>query len=124
MGSKSVPRLAAKPTIDIAVCVPDLRLPGVQRKRWSGFDTTKAAISAYRETSFAKARIRLALPRPRRRARRLDVACLPYLRDHPRANPAAAHYEELKRSFLGERNEWYTGRDKESFIRPILDSSS
>jgi GrpB-like predicted nucleotidyltransferase (UPF0157 family) len=44
-------------------------------------------------------------------------------RDHLRSNPSAAgRYEDLKRSLLAERAEWYTGRDKETFIRAICDS--
>jgi GrpB-like predicted nucleotidyltransferase (UPF0157 family) len=46
-------------------------------------------------------------------------------RDHLRGNPiAAARYEELKRTLLIQRGEWYSGRDKEPFIRPILDANA
>jgi GrpB-like predicted nucleotidyltransferase (UPF0157 family) len=43
-------------------------------------------------------------------------------RGHLRANPQdAARYADVKASLLVERGGWYSGRDKESFMRPILD---
>jgi GrpB-like predicted nucleotidyltransferase (UPF0157 family) len=44
-------------------------------------------------------------------------------RDSLRAEPeAAVRYSEFKASLLAERGDWYSGRDKEPFIRPILES--
>jgi GrpB-like predicted nucleotidyltransferase (UPF0157 family) len=46
-----------------------------------------------------------------------------HFRDYLRANPAEAErYARLKASLLADRGEWYSGRDKERFIRPVLDS--
>jgi GrpB-like predicted nucleotidyltransferase (UPF0157 family) len=43
-------------------------------------------------------------------------------RDHLRANPQdAARYTDLRASLLAEGGGWYSGEDKESFIRPILE---
>lgn len=45
-------------------------------------------------------------------------------RDYLRANPeAAARYTALKKSLLAECGDWYSGRDKEPFIGPILDAA-
>jgi len=44
-------------------------------------------------------------------------------RDYLRANPAEAErYARLKASLLAARGGWYSGDDKERFIRPVLDS--
>jgi GrpB-like predicted nucleotidyltransferase (UPF0157 family) len=41
-----------------------------------------------------------------------------------RADPGlAAEYESLKREKLAERGGWYSGRDKEAFIRRVLEHS-
>lgn len=124
VGSTSVPGLAAKPTIDIAVGVPDLRLP-------------EGATAAMERIGYHYAGD-LGLPQHVfRKGDRVPWRFLIHVvehggsmwrdfltfRDHLRANPAAAaRYEELKRTLLAERDEWYTGRDKDTFIRPILDS--
>jgi len=45
-------------------------------------------------------------------------------RDALRADPRlAAEYESLKREKLEELGAWYSGRDKESFIRRVLEAS-
>jgi GrpB-like predicted nucleotidyltransferase (UPF0157 family) len=124
VGSTSVPGLAAKPTIDIAVAVPDLVLP-------------ESAAAAMKQLGYHYGGDHGL---PQRVFRKGE--CVPWrflvhvvehggsmwrdflaFRDHLRGNPtAAARYEELKRSLLAERGGWYSGRDKEPFIRPILDS--
>jgi GrpB-like predicted nucleotidyltransferase (UPF0157 family) len=46
-----------------------------------------------------------------------------HFRNHLRANPeVAARYAAFKESLIAERGDWYSGRDKERFIRPILDT--
>jgi GrpB-like predicted nucleotidyltransferase (UPF0157 family) len=45
-------------------------------------------------------------------------------RDALRADPGlAAEYETLKRKKLAELGGWYSGRDKEPFIRRVLEAS-
>lgn len=124
VGSTSVPGLAAKPTIDIAVGVPSLELP----------DETMAAMERLGYHYGGD----LGLPQHVfRKGERAPWQFLVHVvehggsmwrdflsfRDHLRANPAAASdYEALKRALLARRGGWYTGLDKEPFIRPILDS--
>jgi GrpB-like predicted nucleotidyltransferase (UPF0157 family) len=46
-----------------------------------------------------------------------------HFRDYLRANPdEAERYARLKASLLAERGGWCSGRDKERFIQPLLDS--
>jgi hypothetical protein len=46
-------------------------------------------------------------------------------RDHLRANPDdAARYALLKETLLRERDGWYRGADKASFIQSILDRAT
>ncbi len=46
-----------------------------------------------------------------------------HFRDYLRANPAEAdRYARLKASLLADCGGWYSGRDKEHFIRPVLNS--
>ena len=46
-------------------------------------------------------------------------------RDALRADPGlAAEYESLKREKLAELSAWYSGRDKEPFIRSVLGARS
>ncbi len=42
-----------------------------------------------------------------------------YLRSHPRE---AKRYAAVKASLVAERGDCYHGRDKEAFIRPVLDA--
>jgi GrpB-like predicted nucleotidyltransferase (UPF0157 family) len=50
-----------------------------------------------------------------------DLVCF---RDALRADAQlAAEYESLKREKLGELGDWYSGRDKEPFIRRVLEGS-
>jgi GrpB-like predicted nucleotidyltransferase (UPF0157 family) len=50
-----------------------------------------------------------------------DLVCF---RDALRSDPElAAKYESLKHEKLAELGGWYSGRDKEQFIRRVLDGS-
>lgn len=125
IGSTSVPGLAGKPTIDIAIGVNSLALPPVA---WSRMDTLGYQYGG-------------DLGHPQHVFRKGESVPWSFLvhvvehegamwrdylrfRDYLRANPeAAARYAALKESLLAERDDWYSGRDKEPFIRPILETT-
>lgn len=125
VGSTSVPGLAAKPTIDVAVGVASLALPR----------------TAWREMERLGYHYGGDQGRPQHVFRKGEVVPWRFLvhvvehgeamwrdflrfRDYLRANPAeAARYESLKASLLVGRGGWYSGLDKEPFIRPILDAT-
>ena len=125
VGSTSVPGLAAKPTIDMAVGVENLALPSTA---WSRIEKLGYHYGGDHG-------------RPQHVFRKGDSVPWQFLvhvieyegsmwrdflrfRDHLRAHPDdAARYAELKQSLLADRGDWYSGKDKESFIRPILDAA-
>lgn len=125
VGSTSVPGLASKPTIDIAVGVANLALP---RRAWTemerlgyhyGGDQGRPQ-HVFREGEAVPWQFLVHV------VEHGGVMWRDYLRfrDYLRANPAeAARYANLKSSLLDEFGTWYSGRDKEPFIRPILDTS-
>jgi GrpB-like predicted nucleotidyltransferase (UPF0157 family) len=124
VGSTSVPGLAAKPTIDIAVGVVNLDLPEGARTRMDRLGYDYGGDHGHPQHVFHK-----GTSVPWRFLVHVlqhgDPMWLDFLhfRDYLRANPAEAErYARLKASLLADRGEWYSGRDKERFIRPVLDS--
>jgi GrpB-like predicted nucleotidyltransferase (UPF0157 family) len=125
VGSTSVPGLAAKPTIDIAVGVASLAVLESVWKRMERIGYHYGGDHGRPQHIFRKGD---AVPW------RFLVHVVEYdgamwrdflrFRDYLRANPAeAARYASLKASLLTRGDNWYSGRDKEPFIRPILDAS-
>lgn len=124
VGSTSVPGLAAKPTIDIAVGVESLSLPSVAWGRMEKLGYHYGGDHGRPQHVFRKGE---AVPW------QFLVHVVEYegtmwcdflrFRDHLRAHPQDAdRYADLKASLLAELGDWYSGRDKESFIRPILEA--
>jgi GrpB-like predicted nucleotidyltransferase (UPF0157 family) len=124
VGSTSVPGLAAKPTIDIAIGVASLALPDGAAAAMERLGYHYGGSHDLPQHVFRKGE---------RVPWRFLVHIVEYggpmwrdfltFRDYLRRNPTeAVRYEQLKRSLLAERSEWYSGRDKEPFIRPIHDS--
>ena len=124
VGSTSVPGLAAKPTIDIAVGVRALILPegaaaAMERLGYHYGGDLGLPQHVFRKGERMPWRFLVHVVEHRGFMWRDFLA----FRDYLRADPTeAARYEDLKRSLLLEGAEWYSGRDKEPFIRPILDS--
>jgi GrpB-like predicted nucleotidyltransferase (UPF0157 family) len=125
IGSTSVPGLAAKPTIDIAVGVKSLSLPSMARKLMETLGYHYGGTHGLPQHVF-------------RRGDSVPWYFLVHVveyegtmwrdylhfRGYLRADSeAATRYAELKESLLANRGGWYSGRDKESFIRPILDAA-
>jgi len=123
VGSTSVPGLAGKPTIDIAVGATTIELPpdAVARMEQLGYELV----------------VDEARPWERRFRRGTAVpwgsivhvvewgsaSWVDHLRfrDALRADPKRAReYERVKRELLDEREEWYSGKDKEPFIASVL----
>jgi GrpB-like predicted nucleotidyltransferase (UPF0157 family) len=124
VGSTSVPGLAAKPTIDIAVGVASVDLPDGARTRMERLGYDYGGDHGQPQHVFRKGK---SVPW------RFLVHVVQYegpmwldflrFRDYLRANPAEAErYARLKASLLADGGGWYSGRDKERFIRPVLDS--
>jgi GrpB-like predicted nucleotidyltransferase (UPF0157 family) len=122
VGSTSVPGLAAKPTIDIAVGVPDLSLDEATHRRMTEAGYSYGGDHGQPQHIFRKGK---TLPRE------VLVHVVEHggqmwqdflrLRDYLRANPAeAGRYAEFKASLLVGRGGWYRGIDKSPFIEPIL----
>jgi GrpB-like predicted nucleotidyltransferase (UPF0157 family) len=126
VGSTSVPGLAAKPTVDIAVGVPTLDLPegatlAMEQLGYHYGGDLGLPQHVFRKGEQAPWRAIVHV------VEHGGAMWRDYLsfRDHLRANPDdAARYEALKRSLLVGRVGWYSGRDKEAFIRPILNSTA
>lgn len=123
VGSTSVPGLAAKPTIDVAVGATTLDLPpdAVTRMEQLGYEDACDEDRPW-ERRFRKG---TAVP--------WDVIVhvvewggpvwndFLRFRDALRADAGAAlEYEHLKRALLEERGEWYSGRDKHELIARVL----
>lgn len=124
VGSTSVPGLASKPTIDIAVGVETLALDPSAWQRMEALGYHYGGDHGQRQHVFRKG------------------ASVPWqflvhvvehdgqmwqdylrFRDHLRAHPDdAQRYAELKETLLLERDGWYRGADKAVFIHPILQS--
>ena len=123
VGSTSVPGLAGKPTVDIAVGTTTIDLfPGaVRRLKRAGFH-----LAHHPERPWARIfRKGAAVPWE------VIVHVVEWggphwhaylrFRDALRADSElAAEYERLKRRLLHEREEWYSGRDKEELIGRVL----
>jgi tRNA threonylcarbamoyladenosine biosynthesis protein TsaE len=122
VGSTSVPGLAAKPTIDIAVGVETIEIPPepIDRMRKLGFQY-EIDDSRPWERRFKK-----GVDFPREVIVHIVVWNGPHwlsflrFRDALRSSRAlAAEYERLKRSLL-KRGEWYRGEDKREMIERTL----
>jgi len=124
VGSTSVLGLAAKPTIDIAVGVVSLDLAegAWTRMERLGYDyggDHGRPQHVFRKGTSIPWRFLVHV------VQHGGPMWLDFLRfrNHLRENPAEAErYARLKASLLAERGGWYSGRDKERFIRPVLDS--
>jgi GrpB-like predicted nucleotidyltransferase (UPF0157 family) len=124
VGSTSVPGLAAKPTIDIAVAVVSLDLPEGARRRMERLGYHYGGDHGQPQHVFRKG-TRVPWRFLVHVVQHGGPMWLDFLRfrDYLRANPAEAdRYARLKASLLADRSKWYSGRDKERFIRPVLDS--
>jgi len=122
VGSTSVPGLAAKPTVDIAVGVTTLALPDGAVERMEALGYEAAADSRPEERRF-----RRGPTFPREAIVHLvewgGRGWIDYLRfrDALRADPELARrYEALKRSLLQKRGDWYRGVHKQAFIEEVL----
>lgn len=123
VGSTSVPGLAGKPTIDIAVGVPTLDLPKsvwprMEKLGYHYGGTHGRPQHVFRKGDSVPWRFLVHVVE-HGGSMWLDFI---HFRDYLRANPREARrYEELKAALLADRRAWYSGRDKDPFIRPILD---
>ena len=127
VGSTSVPGLAGKPTVDIAVGATtiDLSPEAVTKMEAAGF-----ALADHPERPWARI-FRKGAAVPREVIVHVVEQAGPnwhaYLRfrDALRSDRAlAAEYEGLKRKLLRERGAWYSGRDKEELIGRVLRGAS
>lgn len=125
VGSTSVPGLAGKPTIDIAVGVNSLTLPSTASNRMDALGYHYGGNLGHPQHVFRKGE---SIPWS------FLVHVVEYegamwrdylrFRGYLRANPeAAARYAALKQSLLAEGGDWYSGQDKEHCIRAILDTA-
>ncbi len=124
VGSTSVPGLAAKPTVDIAVGVVSLDLPDGARARMERLGYDYGDDHGQPQHVFRKG-ISVPWEFLVHVVEHGGPMWLDYIRfrDYLRANPdEAERYATLKASLLADRGGWYSGRDKEPFIRPVLDS--
>jgi GrpB-like predicted nucleotidyltransferase (UPF0157 family) len=122
VGSTAVPGLAGKPTVDIAVGVPSLVLKPADYSRMKDLGYAYGGDHGKAQHVF-------------RRGKQVPWAFLVHVvefdgdmwadflgfRDHLRTHPEDVHsYAALKGRLLAGRDDWYSGRDKEPFIAPIL----
>jgi GrpB-like predicted nucleotidyltransferase (UPF0157 family) len=122
VGSTSVPGLAAKPTIDIAVGIASLQLDPQAHERMAGLGYAYGGDHGLPQHIFRKG---AAVP----------WAFLVHVvehegwmwrdflrfREHLRTHPAdARRYAELKGALLRGSEGWYSGADKAEFIHPII----
>jgi GrpB-like predicted nucleotidyltransferase (UPF0157 family) len=123
VGSTSVPGLAGKPTVDIAVGVTTIDLPrdAVGRMKAAGFELAPHPDRPWDQV-FHKGS---TVPRDVI-AHVVEMGGAHWhaflkVRDALRADrELAAEYELLKRRLLRERGDWYSGPDKEELIGRIL----
>ena len=122
VGSTSVPGLAAKPTVDIAVGVPTLALDADAHARMEALGYRYGGTHDLPQHVFRKG---AAVPWE------VLVHVVEHgggmwrnflrFRDHLRSHPAdARRYEELKAGLLAGRGGWYRGVDKQPFIASVL----
>lgn len=126
VGSTSVPGLAAKPTIDIAVGMASLDLPEGARASMERLDYHYGGDHGQPQHVFRKG-ISVPWQFLVHVVEHGGPMWLDFLRfrGYLRANPdEAERYTRLKASLLADRGGWYSGRDKERFIRPVLDSAA
>ena len=122
VGSTSVPGLAAKPTIDIAVGLPSIELGALRTARIEALGYSYSGDHGLPQHVFRKGD---AFPRDFlvhviEHGGRMWCDYLRF-RDHLRSHPEdAERYAALKASLLVGRGGWYRGVDKERFIGPIL----
>ena len=124
VGSTSVPSLAAKPTVDIAVGVASLDLPPgawaeLERLGYHYGGNHGKPQHVFRKGECVPWRFLVHVIEHDGRMWQDFLG----FRDYLRANPAEAErYARLKASLLVERSGWYSGRHKEPFIRSALAS--
>ncbi len=123
VGSTSVPRLGAKPTIDVAVGVTTLELDPKALERMAALGYEEGG----GDSRPGERRFRKGPEFPRDFILHVVEWGGPLWRDHLtfrdalRRDPAAAQeYAELKRRLLAERGEWYRGEDKREFVQAVL----
>ena len=121
-GSTSVPELAAKPTIDIALGVRVLTLPpeaySMERLGYSYGGDHGLPQHVFRKGAAVPWEFLVHVVE---HGGQMWCDFLRF-RDHLRSHPVDAdRYAELKAALLVGRGDWYSGRDKASFILPILD---
>jgi GrpB-like predicted nucleotidyltransferase (UPF0157 family) len=122
VGSTAVPGLAGKPTIDIAVGVPTLQLEDADFRRMEALGYAYGGDNGLPQHVFRKGE---AVPWAYlvHVVEHEGAMWRDYLgfRDHLRAHPGDARaYAALKASLLRGREGWYSGREKEAFIAPIV----
>jgi tRNA threonylcarbamoyladenosine biosynthesis protein TsaE len=123
VGSTAVPGLAAKPTVDIAVGSTTIELPreAVEAMEALGYEDARAH-SKPGQHNFRKGS---QVPRE------VIVHVVEWggpkwqahlrFRDALRSDPSLAEeYEQLKRSLLDQRGEWYSGEDKAELVERAL----
>lgn len=125
VGSTSVPGLAAKPTIDIAVGVPSLDLPSgawteMEKLGYHYGGSHGLSQHVFRKGDSVPWRFLIHVVEHEGAMWRDFLRFRDYLRAHP---SEAKRYAELKASLLSDREGWYSGRDKEPFIRLILETT-
>jgi tRNA threonylcarbamoyladenosine biosynthesis protein TsaE len=123
VGSTAVEGLAAKPTIDIVVGVTTLELPedAVDRMVAVGYEDaqldSRPGEWRFRKGGTVPREVIVHVVEHGGEAWHSDLRFRDALRgDRDLANA----YEQLKRGLLAERGTWYSGRDKEAFIRRAL----
>lgn len=124
VGSTAVPGLAAKPTIDIAIGVSSLDLAEGAWTRMERLGYHYGGNHGRRQHVFRKGETVPwdFLVHVVEHGGQIWSDFLRF-RDYLRANPdEAERYARLKASLLVDRGRWYSGRDKEPFIRRALDS--
>jgi GrpB-like predicted nucleotidyltransferase (UPF0157 family) len=125
VGSTAVPDLAGKPTIDIAVGVQSPVLDPADFHRMETLGYAYGGDHGLPQHVFRKG---AQVPWE------FLVHVVEYdgemwrnflrFRDHLRSHPGDARaYAALKEGLLARRGSWYSGRDKETFIAPILTAS-
>jgi GrpB-like predicted nucleotidyltransferase (UPF0157 family) len=122
IGSTAVPGLAGKPTIDMAVGVPTLALEAGDFRRMEALGYAYGGDHGLPQHVFRKGE-RVPWEYLVHVVEHGGVMWRNYLRfrDHLRTHSEDARaYADLKASLLAGRESWYSGRDKEPFIAPIL----
>lgn len=122
IGSTAVPGLAGKPTIDLAVGVPTLELDAAAFSRMEALGYAYGGDHGRPQHVFRKGE-RVPWEYLVHVVEHDGAMWRDYLRfrDHLRTHAEDARaYAALKASLLAGRDSWYSGRDKEAFIAPIL----